>query len=69
MFLKTGHFVSGCIGETGSKQINLKSDFPVENRAVCNATFIRVKITRPFPRGLSRSVLVGTLQFRSKYGS
>ena len=40
MFLKTGQFVSGCVDETGSRQINLKPDCPVENRAVGNATFI-----------------------------
>ena len=43
MFLKTGPFVSGCVNKTGSKQINLKPDYPVKNLAVGNATFILVQ--------------------------
>ena len=42
MYLKTGQFASGCV-ETASRQINLKPDYPVENRAVGNTTFIRVE--------------------------
>ena len=43
MFLKTRHFVSGCVDETGSRQINLKPDYPVENRAFGNVIFICVE--------------------------
>ena len=43
MFLKTRQFVTGCVDETGSRQINLKPDNPVENRAVGNAVFICVQ--------------------------
>ena len=43
MFLKTRQSVSGCVGETGSRQINLKPDYPVENQSVGNATFILVQ--------------------------
>ena len=43
MFLKTGKFVSGCVDETRSRQINLKPDYLVENRALGNATFILVQ--------------------------
>ena len=43
MFFETGHFVTGCVDETGSRQISLKPDYPVENRDVGNATFIRVE--------------------------
>ena len=43
MFLKTGHFVSGCVDETGSWEITMKPDYPVENWAVGNATIILIK--------------------------
>ena len=39
MFPKIGPFVSNCVDETGYRQINLKLDYPVENRAVGSATF------------------------------
>ena len=58
MFLKTGQFMSGCVNETGFRQINLKPDYPVKNRAVGNATFILVQdlqdyYTAPPPPGNS----------------
>ena len=43
MFLKTGHFVSGCADKTGSRQINMIPNYPVENWDVVNATFILVQ--------------------------
>ena len=43
MFLKTGQFVSSCVDETGSRQINLKPDYPVENRTAGKAAFILVQ--------------------------
>ena len=43
MFLKTGHFASGCVDETGSRQINMKPDYPAKNWAVGNTTFILVQ--------------------------
>ena len=42
-FFKIGQFVYGCADETGPRQINLKLDCPVENRAVENATFTFVQ--------------------------
>ena len=42
MYLKTGQFASGCV-ETASRQINLKPDYPVENRSVSNSKFICVQ--------------------------
>ena len=43
LFLKTGHFESGYVDETGSRKINMKPDYPVENRAVGNNTYTRVE--------------------------
>ena len=68
MFLKTGHFVSGCVDETGSRQINMKPDYPVEIWAVGNTKFILVQglqdYETPPPSELSRSALA-TMSLKS----
>ena len=43
MFLKIGFIVSCSVDKTGYRQINMKPDYPAENWAIGNITFILVQ--------------------------